>query len=123
MSQVGAHQSRRRGSDAIGRRGLRRFRPAVTALEGRALLATWTVNSTADGNSPGTLRWAIGQANANNQADTIEFSDAFNTPKTITLTGGVLLLTDTSTTTIEGPGAALLTVNGNKYGGVFEVFD
>ncbi len=37
-------------------------------------LATYTVTSTADTASAGTLRWAITQANANAGADTIEFS-------------------------------------------------
>jgi hypothetical protein len=32
---------------------------SVEALEGRALLSTWTVNSLADSPATGTLRWAI----------------------------------------------------------------
>jgi hypothetical protein len=99
----------------------RRLRPTVMALEGRALLSTFTVSSTADDGSAGTLRWAIGQANGNQGADTIVFSSLFNTPQTITLTGGPLGLTDTATTTITGHGANLLTVNGNKASRVFDV--
>jgi hypothetical protein len=34
---------------------------------------TWTVNSTADDGSVGTLRWAVGQANATGGAETINF--------------------------------------------------
>ena len=71
---------------------------------------------------PGTLRWAISQANANNQADTIAFSSLFNTPQTIKLTGGYspLTLDDSATTTISGPGADLLSISG---GGATKVFD
>ncbi len=98
----------------------RRLRPTLMTLEGRTLLSTFTVNSTADDGSAGTLRWAIGQANASNQADTIDFSSLFDTPQTITLSGGSLLLTDTATTTITGPGANLLSVSG---GGKSRVFD
>ena len=100
----------------------RRLRPTVLALEGRTLLSNFMVNSTADDGSAGTLRWAISQANANNQADTIAFSSLFNTPQTIKLTGGYspLTLNDSATTTISGPGADLLSISG---GGATKVFD
>jgi len=93
------------------------------ALEDRTLLSTFTVNSTAADGSTGTLRWAINQANANSQANTITFSSLFNSPQTITLSGGTLELTDTAKTTITGPGANLLTVDGfsNAPVPVFEV--
>jgi fibronectin-binding autotransporter adhesin len=100
----------------------RRLRPTVMALEGRVLLSTFTVDSTADDGSAGTLRWAIGQANADKQADTIVFSSLFNTPQTITLTTGQLKLTDPATTMINGPGANLLTVNGGGASRVFAVY-
>jgi hypothetical protein len=90
-------------------------------LECRTLLANFIVSSADDGESTGTLRWAIGQANANSQADTISFSSLFNTPQTIALTLGPLALTDPATTTISGPGANLLTVSGG--GGASRVFD
>ena len=105
------------------RKAERRLRPTVLALEGRTLLSTFTVNSTADNGSTGTLRWAIGQANSDNQADTIVFSSLFNTPQTITLTGGPLALTDPATTTITGPAANLVTVSGNSASLVFDVED
>src|SRR4051812_22760837 len=89
----------RRGSTMKHDHGRRRLRPTVTALEGRALLSTFTVTSKSDDGSAGTLRWAIGQANANNQADTIVFSSLFNTPQTITLSGSALDITDSGTTT------------------------
>src|SRR5262245_44297720 len=118
MIRIGAGNKRRKqGPDAV--RGRLRLRPNLMALEARTLLSTFTVNSTADDGTAGTLRWAIGQANGNNQADTIVFSSLFNTRQTITLSSS-LLLTDTATTTITGPGANLLTVSG---GGTRRVFD
>ena len=42
-------------------------------LESRQMMNTYTVNSVADGGT-GSLRWAIGQANANAGADTINFN-------------------------------------------------
>ena len=81
------------------------------------------MNSTADDGSTGTLRWAINQANQNGQTNTITFSSLFNSPQTITLDGGTLELTDTAKTTIAGPGAGLLTVDGGggESGSVFEL--
>jgi hypothetical protein len=93
----------------------------VLELEGRALLANLTVSSIADDGSPNTLRWAINQANASSEADTISFSALFDTPQTITLTGGALALNGTATTTIQGPGANLLAVSGGGKSGVFAV--
>ena len=98
-------------------------------LEGRTLLSTFTVtqhrrrHAPADNPTPGTLRWAVQPADANNQAKTIVFSSLFNTPQTINLEGGTLQLTDTAKTTLTGPGASLLTVNGgdDPGGAVFEV--
>ena len=83
MGCFGIRDQQRRGQRTGGGRGSR-LRPTVMALEGRTLLSTFTVNSAADDGSAGTLRWAIGQANAGNQADTIVFSSLFNTPQTIT---------------------------------------
>ena len=120
MIRIGAGNKRRkRGQDAV--RGCRRLRPSVIALEDRALLATFGVGSTADDGSVGTLRWAIGQANGNPGANTVEFSSLFNTPQTITLKAGPLVLTNMATTTFTGPGASLLTVNGNKASRVFDI--
>jgi hypothetical protein len=92
-------------------------------LEGRALLSTFTVDSTADDGSAGTLRWAVVQANDSNQVDTIVFSSLFNTPQTIKLTGfyNPLTLSDFAATTITGPGASLLTVSGNSTSPVFVI--
>ncbi len=83
-------------SRAVHHHRLRR-RPALEVLEGRALLATFTVNSLGDAGSgsgdAGDLRYCINQANADDQANTIVFdSTMFGTPQTITLSGGQLEL-------------------------------
>ncbi len=83
----------------------------LEVLEGRALLATFTVKSlgnlgTGSGDS-GDLPYCINQANANNQANTIVFdSTLFSTPQTID--SGPLELKDTGgTQTITGPAAGV----------------
>ena len=91
-----------------------RSRLNLEALEDRVVPATFTVNNLLDDGSAGSLRWAVAQANATAGADTISFSSGFNTARIITLTGGVLTLTDTATTTIDGPGANLLSISGNN---------
>ncbi|QEH34974.1 putative outer membrane protein pmp20 precursor [Aquisphaera giovannonii] len=103
------------------RRQRRRLRPSLLALEDRQLLSTFTVTSTLDDGSDGTLRWAIAQANSGGD-NTIDFdAGVFATPQTITLNGNQLELSDTSgTETITGP-AAGVTVNGNNANGVFQV--
>ena len=53
------------------RRGLR---PALEDLEGRQLLANFTVTNGADSNTPGTLRWAINTSNATPGRNTINFA-------------------------------------------------
>ena len=70
--------------------------------------ASYVVNSTADTNSSGTLRWAINQANAMTGADTITFASGFN--GTITLTSDLPTITDDLT--ITGPGESQLTIEG-----------
>ena len=116
---VAGSQSLRRGPEAV-RRPLK-LRPTMMALEGRTLLSTFTVNSTADDGSAGTLRWAISQANANRKADTIVFSNLFDSPQTINLTGKQLTLSDPARITITGPGENLLTVSGNNASRVFRI--
>ncbi len=113
------------GRGTVGGRR-RRLRPALMALEDRRLLATFTVTSTADtttGGKPtdGTLRWAVVQANAATSPSTIDFSLAAG-PQTITLLRGALVLRNTADSIeIDGPGASLLTIDGNENGRVFQV--
>ena len=81
---------------------------------------TFTVNNTLDDGSPGSLRWAILQANGNPGADTIAFdASVFGSPQKITLTSDLPALTDSALTTIQGPGANLLTIDG---AGQYQVF-
>lgn len=114
----------RRNGRATGearRRQRRRLRPTLLALEERQLLSTFTVTSTLDDGGAGTLRWAVGQANSTAGADTIDFDSSFNTPRTITLGGSQLDLSDTTgATTITGP-AGGVTVSGNDASRVFQI--
>jgi hypothetical protein len=104
------------------RKASTRRRLAVEALEERTLLSTFTVTSTLDDGSVGTLRWAVGQANSTGGAETIAFDQkVFKTPRTITLSGTQLELSDTSgTETITGPKAGV-TVSGGGLSRVFQV--
>ena len=114
---------RTRPSIGAGRvRGRFRLRPELLALEGRRLLSTFTVTSTADGGSAGTLRWAINQANTTSGANTIDFDPTvFGTPKVITLSGSKLELSNASgLQTIAGP-AAGVTISGGENSRVFQV--
>ena len=78
-----------------------------------AVPTTWTVNSLADSQpqrqpTPGTLRWAITQANDNTMPEnnTINFA----VTGTITLNSALPVSNTTGVTDIEGPGASSLTV-------------
>jgi SdrD B-like domain len=101
----------------------------VDVLEPRQLMSTYVVNNASDSIiiTPGvlTLRQAIEKADAHPGADTITFSPAVFPPSPshiITLTHGVLELSDTTgSTTIKGPGMGALTVNGNASNRVFLV--
>ena len=90
---------------------------AVFALGvGTAHAATFTVTSTADA-GPGTLRDAVDLANAAPGADTINFA----VTGTITLTTGAIRILDALT--IQGPGAANLTIDGNQASRIFVTFE
>jgi autotransporter-associated beta strand protein len=70
----------------------------------------------------GTLRQAVAETNhVSGVGPTITFGSLFNTAQTITLTSGELDLTDSVTTTITGPGAALLSVSGNNASRVLDI--
>ena len=79
-----------------------------------AYAATFTVTNTND-SGPGSLRQAVLDANLLPGPDTITFA----VTGTITLTSGQLTVTDHLT--IDGPGAANLTVSGNNASRVLEV--
>jgi CSLREA domain-containing protein len=89
-------------------------------LEGRTLLSSIVVNTTADSTDPASsstvsLRDAIDRANLGDSATTITFSPTvFASAKTITL-GGPLIMTPNNgqPTTITGP-AAGVTISGNN---------
>src|SRR5262245_33144494 len=106
------------------RRGRRRMRPNLMALEGRSLLSTIIVNNPTDTPLPGLtdLRQAIGQANTIGGDDTITFDKSvFKAPLTIRLTGGQLELSDTTeTVTIAGPKAGV-TVSASGLSRVLQV--
>jgi Bacterial Ig-like domain (group 3) len=111
-------------------RGRNRLKPELVQFEERQLLATFTVSSTLDtvtNNVPanGTLRWAIEQADLAGGTDVINFSPSvFGTAQTITFgsfNGAIPMSATGATITVDGPGASLLTINGNNNGAVFEV--
>ncbi len=85
-----------------------------------ATAATFTVTNTKDSGA-GSLRQAITDANTAAGADTIVFDASFNTARTITLGGTVLLIGTNADLTITGPGANLLTVSGNNASRVFQI--
>jgi hypothetical protein len=70
-----------------------------------------------------SLREAIAYANGHPGPDTITFDPAVfgKAPRTIKLIGGPLVLTDPATTTIIGPGARRLTIQGDGKSRVFEI--
>ncbi len=88
------------------RRSARRIRrPILESLEARQLLATFTVTSAADDGGSGTLRHAIGEANAASTPSTIDFKLG-TSPATITLTQGQLEVDNYFYgITIDGPGS------------------
>lgn len=77
------------------------------------LAATWTVTSSADDGSAGTLRYAIANAAS---GDTVNFSLAY--PATITLTSGLEINRNLS---ISGPGASNLAISGGNAVQVFSI--
>ncbi len=95
-----------------------------------ARAATFTVDRTDDANVSActeaandcTLRGAVAAANDSPENDTVIFdSNVFNSPQTITLTGGDLRIANNGTLTLNGSGANLLTVSGNNQSRIFSV--
>jgi CSLREA domain-containing protein len=87
--------------------------------------ATYTATKTADTNdgvcdSDCSLREAVAQASAFSDSDEINFDpQVFSTPQTIVLTNGQINIALSDTTTINGPGAHLLTISGNNQSRIF----
>ena len=111
-SRLGASwttRSRSRSSDR------HRVRPELLELEERRLLATFTVTSTADDGSAGTLRSAVAEVNGTPGSNTIQFDPSvFQSIQTITLTASQLELSNTAgTQTIIGPTAGVIVSGGN----------
>ena len=104
--------------------------PAValgTGLAGLAALAggatpaeaaTFTVTNVAD-SGPGSLRQAIADANGAAGADTVDFQAGLM--GSIVLTSGQLDITDS--VTVQGPGAASISVSGNSASRVFYLYN
>jgi parallel beta-helix repeat protein len=78
----------------------RRRRFLVEPLEGREMLSTFTVTSTADTTATGTLRWAITQSNKTTGPNTIDFAISGTGVQTIDL--GSALPAITQPVTIDG---------------------
>ena len=104
------------------RRVLHEYRPAVQMLEGRRLLSTFPVTSTADDSGTGTLRWAVAQVDAASTPSSIEF-ELGTSAATIALSQGQLELSNTSdaTTIYDGSGQGPVTVSGNDASRVFQI--
>lgn len=85
-----------------------------------AVSATYVVTKTADTNDGNcnadcSLREAVTTATSTAEDDVIEFETSlFSTPRTITLSGSEISITSNGTLNIIGPGANLLTINGNN---------
>ena len=86
----------------------------VEVLENRQLLSALTVTTAADSGA-GSLRAEIAAANS---GDTINFAASLK-GQTITLTSGELLIS--KGLTVQGPGAAQLTISGGNRSRVFDV--
>src|SRR5262249_25148546 len=86
----------------------------VETLESRRLLSALTVTTAADSGAA-SLRAEIAAANS---GDTINFASSLK-GQTITLTSGELLIN--KGLTIQGPGAAQLTISGGNSSRVFDV--
>jgi hypothetical protein len=116
-SQRGDRTCRTGGSRGGPRRGQAL---EVLALEDRQMLSmTISVTNAAD-SGPGTLRAAVDLANAATKPVTIDF--ALQSGAAINLTSGQLELSNTGVSiAIKGPGADLLSVDGDELSRVFRI--
>ncbi|OWK36574.1 beta strand repeat-containing protein [Fimbriiglobus ruber] len=102
------------------RRPVSRSRLEVTPLEDRTTPASFVVSNTNDTTAAGTLRTAIDSVNVSSDpTNTITFSPGLS--GTITLTAS--LPTITQSVAIQGPGAAVITIDGNMAYRIFDVDD
>lgn len=91
----------------------------LLGLAGPTAAATFVVTKTADTNdgmcnADCSLREAIAAAVAAPGNDVVIFDTAvFSTPRTITLSGNEIAIASAGSLVIEGPGAQLLTIDGN----------
>ena len=92
-------------------------------MEERQLLLTFSVNSTADDGSTGTLRLGGRPGGRGHYSEHDQFQPGQRGDQTIGLTQGELELDNASASiTIDGPGSTLLTINGNEASGVLHVY-
>ena len=101
---------------------------AVFCLAQVAFSATYTVTKIGDTNdgmcdADCSLREAVTAANSTADNDTIAFSTLFNTTQTIVLGLGEIVIANNGSLTINGPGANLLTVDGNNASRVISISD
>ena len=90
-------------------------RATLEGLEQRRLMSTYNVTTTDDTNASGTLRWAVGQVNANG-GGTIDCGDISG--QTVTLSLGQLTITTASSVEIDASG---ITVSGNSVSRVLQI--
>lgn len=94
------------------------FNLTNTSLEPQSLVVNTDQDLVSDSDFQTSLREAIAYANSLAGADTVSFDpNVFSTAKSITLTGAEIAINDAIT--VAGPGAALLAINGNNAGRIF----
>ncbi len=83
----------------------------VICSQNSADAATYVVTSTSNGTEAGSVRWAVGQANANPGADIVDLTGVNGT---IQLSGFAGFLDINSEITFNGPGKNTLTIQGSQ---------
>src|SRR5262245_16614000 len=100
----------------IPRARRRCFVPRLEAMGDRNVPSTFTVSNLLD-DGPESLRAAVAAANADSDADVIDFAPGLQ--GTIALTSGQLNITQDLT--INGPGENVITVSGGNLSRVFRI--